>query len=208
MKPTAPDADYTQVACSMGPAQWNKASGALLVDVQGITIDAGDINVDTTMLGETVDAPVADSTTKESATARTGVSLWKRAVNVLIDILAKLPTVGTAGTSSANVLSVQGIASGTVLPVYSSLSLKAVSDPITLGATATLQSLAAAVMGLKRVVIIPSATAVGYYAYNKAASASTAPLSVYAFDRPINATDYALVQLYGTAGTVVIEQYS
>lgn len=32
-------------------------------------------------------------------------------------ILAKLPTVGTAGTASANVISVQGIASGTALAV-------------------------------------------------------------------------------------------
>ena len=90
----------------------------------------------------------------------------------------------------------------------SGLTLKAVSDPITLGASATLQSLAAASGGLKRVVIVPSSNAAGYYAYNKAASAATAPLPAYAFDRPCDAYDYALIQIFGTAGSVVIEQYA
>lgn len=40
----------------------------------------------------------------------------------LASILAKLPTVGTAGSSSTNVVSVQGIASGTALPISGSIS--------------------------------------------------------------------------------------
>ncbi len=66
--------------------------------------------------GATTNAPVADNTTPTSATAATGISLWKRIVNLLIAMLAKLPAFGTAGTASANVLSVQGVASGTTIP--------------------------------------------------------------------------------------------
>jgi hypothetical protein len=56
-------------------------------------------------------------------------------------ILAKLPTVGTAGAASANVLSVQGVASGTVLPVAppttavtASASVVSASGSVTAGA--------------------------------------------------------------------------
>lgn len=73
-----------------------------------------------TAIGTTTDAPVADNTTVASATAATGISLWKRLVNLGIAILAKQPALGTAGTASSNVLSVQGIASGTVIPVIES----------------------------------------------------------------------------------------
>lgn len=72
---------------------------------------------DDSLFGATTTAPVADNTTVEDGTARTGISLWKRIANCLIAILGKLPEVGTAGTASANVLSVQGIASGTNLDV-------------------------------------------------------------------------------------------
>jgi len=69
-------------------------------------------------IGTTLDAVVGDNTTPAaSATAASGISLWKRIVNLLIAVLAKLPGLGTAGASSANVISVQGIASGTNLPV-------------------------------------------------------------------------------------------
>lgn len=167
--------------------------------------------------GATTDAPLADNTTAESATARTGVSLWKRVVNLGIAILAKLPAFGTAGTASANVLTVQGVASMTavktdgsavVQPTCAGESLKAVSDPIVLGASATLGSLAAAVAGLKRFAIIPSSDATGYYAYSKAASGSTAKIPSTPIVRACNATDYALVRVYGTAGSIVIEQYA
>lgn len=63
--------------------------------------------------GTTTNAPVADNTTVASATAATGIGLWKRLVNLGIAILAKLPSLGTAGTASTNVITVQGIASGT-----------------------------------------------------------------------------------------------
>lgn len=64
-------------------------------------------------LGATTDAPVGDNTTAESGTARTHTSLLKRIVNAIIAVLAKLPAVGTAGTASANVITVQGVASMT-----------------------------------------------------------------------------------------------
>jgi len=69
-------------------------------------------------IGTTLDTVVGDNTTPAaSATAASGISLWKRIVNLLIAVLAKLPLVGTAGTASANVVTVQGIAGGTTLPV-------------------------------------------------------------------------------------------
>jgi hypothetical protein len=40
-------------------------------------------------LGTTADAPVADLTTNEDATVRTGISLWKRTVNAIIGLLAR-----------------------------------------------------------------------------------------------------------------------
>jgi len=46
-----------------------------------------------TAIGALTDAPVSDSTTKESATSRSGVSLWKRLINVLIDSLAAFVAV-------------------------------------------------------------------------------------------------------------------
>jgi len=64
-------------------------------------------------LGATTDTPVGDMTTVEGATARTEISLLKRVMNGLIAFLGRF---GTAGNSNANVLSVQGIASGTALP--------------------------------------------------------------------------------------------
>jgi len=71
-----------------------------------------------TAMGTTTSAVVADNTTAAaSATAADGIGLWKRIVNLLIAVLAKLPALGTAGAASANVISVQGIASGTTLPV-------------------------------------------------------------------------------------------
>lgn len=57
--------------------------------------------------GTTTDAPVADNTTAASATAATGIALWKRLVNLLIALLAKTsPT--TALTVSASVVSTSG----------------------------------------------------------------------------------------------------
>ena len=67
-----------------------------------------------TPVGTTADVPLDSTTTVESATARTGVSLWKRAVNMLIALLGKF---GTAGSANAAVMSVQGIGGGTTLPV-------------------------------------------------------------------------------------------
>lgn len=67
--------------------------------------------------GTTTDAPIADNTTVASATAATGIGLWKRLVNLGIAILAKQPSLGTAGTASSNVITVQGITSGTTLSV-------------------------------------------------------------------------------------------
>jgi len=88
-------------------------SSAAAGDVAVVVADA----VLSAQVGATTTAPVADNTTVEDGTARTGISLWKRIANCLIAILGKLPAVGTAGTASANVLSVQGIASGTALGV-------------------------------------------------------------------------------------------
>lgn len=57
--------------------------------------------------GTTTNAPVADNTTVASATAATGIALWKRIVNLLIAILAKTsPTL--AVTASGSLVSVSG----------------------------------------------------------------------------------------------------
>lgn len=72
--------------------------------------------------GNTTDAPVADNTTVTSATPATIIGLLKRLVNLAIANLAKLPLFGIAGAASANVITVQGIASGTTLPVTASLA--------------------------------------------------------------------------------------
>ena len=52
----------------------------------------GNLATIATSLGATTAAPVADNTTVEDATARTGISLLKRIVNVLIAILGKFNT--------------------------------------------------------------------------------------------------------------------
>jgi hypothetical protein len=51
--------------------------------------------------GTTTDAPLAGNVTEESATARSGVSLWKRIVNVLIALLG-------AATAGATVITTWG----------------------------------------------------------------------------------------------------
>jgi len=57
--------------------------------------------------GATTNAPVADNTTVTSATAATGIGLWKRLVNLGIAILSKLPAVGTATAPGVNIVSTQ-----------------------------------------------------------------------------------------------------
>lgn len=71
--------------------------------IGGITVANG---ADTAE-GTTTDAPVADNTTVASATAATGVALWKRLVNIGIAILAKLP-VATAVTPHFKTLGASG----------------------------------------------------------------------------------------------------
>ena len=60
-------------------------------------------------IGTTTDAPVADITTVEDATARTGVSLWKRMVNLLIAFLGYFKRADTAPGVATTVLPVQNI---------------------------------------------------------------------------------------------------
>lgn len=53
--------------------------------------------------GSPTDAPVADNTTTEGATARTGISLWKRIANLLIALLGTTgATNGAAVVTDAN----------------------------------------------------------------------------------------------------------
>lgn len=65
-----------------------------------------------TALGARANTPVGDNTTVEDATARTGISLFKRIVNLLIAILAKQPAIGTYTTTVSRVTSNGSIPSG------------------------------------------------------------------------------------------------
>ncbi len=84
-----------------GVSLWKRAVNKLIAILAGLGTPTADC--------------VADNTTAAAtATAATGIGLWKRIVNLLIAIHNHF---GVAGTANAGVLSVQGIASGTTLPV-------------------------------------------------------------------------------------------
>lgn len=59
--------------------------------VKNISIDADTINVDLDALGKTTDEPLSGDTA-EGATGRSGISLWKRVVNKLIELKTALTT--------------------------------------------------------------------------------------------------------------------
>jgi hypothetical protein len=65
-----------------------------------------------TALGTTTNAPVADNTTATSATAATGIALFKRLVNLGIAILAKQPAIGTYVTTVTRVTTGSTIPAG------------------------------------------------------------------------------------------------
>ena len=100
------------------------------VDADGTITDLGVVGA-AENIGETTDTPLGDATTAEGATARTGISLWKRLCNLLISLLGKF---GAAGSANAAVLSIQGIASGTTLPVTeaSGAAVLAAMQPVAL----------------------------------------------------------------------------
>lgn len=142
-----------------------------------------------------------------------------------VALLAKLPSVGTAGTASANVLSVQGVGGGTVLPVSGTVTatgaaletggqlelLRDAEDYVvsaaytaTLGATAVIPTAFTAVLpaGLVRIVLIPRGDI--YYAIGAAASASTQKIpGNTAFSLPFTKTVADTIQVY--AGSVVCD---
>jgi hypothetical protein len=89
----------------------------------------------------------------------------------------------------------------------SRLTLAGVSDPYTLTTNAVLTAAAAAVSGVKHVVIMPSANVVGNWAYNKAASGSTAPLLAQVYSLPCNETSYGKINVAGSVGTIVVLQF-
>lgn len=80
---------------------------------------AGIVMLGVTSTGAKIPVLVDDTGVLSDSPATGGATSAKQDTQITAEqaILAKLPTVGTAGTASANVLSVQGIASGTALSV-------------------------------------------------------------------------------------------
>lgn len=190
----------------------NDATGALLVDISGGNIEfpntvtfGGLVDGGDAAQGTTTDAPLAGSVTKESATARTGISLWKRAVNVLIDLLAKLPALGTAGTASADVITVQGVASMTPVKTAPGTTILGTGAgiPIIEDHVITAAPLSMTVpAGTKRITMWASAEGITF-AYNATATASDCPVPTTPMTIDILAADAALLHFYGNETSVL-----
>ncbi len=170
---------WIDVACITAQTATLELVPAALVDSTSVTATIGAITIGdggNAAQGTTTDVPLAGETA-ESATARTGVSLWKRNVNKLIEIKALMATSakqladghavtidnlisnevyvrgsGTAGSADAAVLTIQGIGSGTAVTVTE-------SSPITGFATESGGNLAAAAADLNELTAAPVAKA-------------------------------------------------
>ncbi len=81
------DVPYIDVACITAETATLELIPGALIDSTSITATIGAVTV--AAIGTTADVPLAGETA-ESATVRTGISLWKRFVNKLIDIKALL----------------------------------------------------------------------------------------------------------------------
>ncbi len=99
----------------LGPGEFTHQAGIVIYAIRDTTTQtdsvlrvapgrlyqSGDVDLAglATSIGNTTDVPLAGET-PEGATARTGISLWKRAVNKLIDIKAAIGMGGTADTTT------------------------------------------------------------------------------------------------------------
>lgn len=108
---TTMDADTGSIATSTATAATNTGATATVL---GTTADAVDL----------------------AGGATTVASKLRGLVQLAASILAKLPAVGTAGTASANVITVQGIASATAQPVSPPAYTAPVSGELAGSATA------------------------------------------------------------------------
>lgn len=155
----------------------NETTGAILVDAQvsaaNTVLDGADA-----AQGTTTDTPFADSTTKESDTARTGISLWKRVVNILIDVLA---------TIKANLLT---------------------CGKITVSADATLNTLLGMTVNasIKRLLLIPRTSNAVYVAFGAAATNASALLPAGGLGIGCDSTIGTTLHLY-SASSVVVDIY-
>jgi len=142
------------------------ASGAGIVDARTQRVVHCTDDPAVSGIGTTLDAVVGDNTTPAaSATAASGISLWKRIVNLLIAIHNHF---GVAGTANAGVLSVQGIASGTVLPI---------SGAVTTSGTVTEASAAAIAADTNELTAAPVAKTWVTFTAVVAAGPAKAPLT-------------------------------
>lgn len=103
-------------------ATGNFAERVAVTFATGAGVAADTLPTSNVAIGATTDTPLAGETA-EGATARTGISLWKRAVNKLIEIKALLThpatfyfgrkTIATAGTEEA-IATTQALAAGII----------------------------------------------------------------------------------------------
>lgn len=135
--------------------------------------------------GATTDAPVADNTTVASATAASGIGLWKRLVNLGIAILAKTPALGTQAALSTDVLT-------TLNPRFSVFT--------NIGANVTLNVKASA--GNVFAVCCNNANAATRYLqlHNTATTPAGAAVPVYSFPVFSGGSTILGTDFFGTAG--------
>ncbi len=91
------------------------ADGLPVVVADGKDVTQGDVD----------DAAVITNTTGTVSGKLRGL------IKLMIDLIAKIPALGTAGTASTDVITVQGIAAGTVLPISGSVTISDGSGPVT-----------------------------------------------------------------------------
>lgn len=115
---------------------------------------------------------------------------------------AKQPALGTAGTPSADVVSVQGVSGGTAVPVSGSVTTGGLTDT-QLRASAvpvSLAALPALVAGAATIGKVDQGTA-GASAWKVDPSGVTSPVSAAALPLPTGAATAAKQPALGTAGT-------
>lgn len=140
-------------------------SGTWIIDLPtGASNSAEQIVTNSYIGGLSETAPVTD-------TGASGLNgRLQRLAQRLTSIIAKQPALGTAGTASADVISVQGIASGTALTVSGTVAATQ-SGTWNIGSITTLPALVAGTATIGGVIGIPSAT--GALSTSKTISAAT-----------------------------------
>lgn len=131
------------------------------------------------VLGATGDAAVVTNTTGSVSGKLRGL------VKLLIDLIAKTPALGTAGSASADVITVQGIASGTAQAVSGTVTANAGTGTLAVSAAALPLPTGAATSAKQPALGTAGAAATDVITVQGIASGTAQPITPPAYTAPV-----------------------